>query len=169
AVAVQPETPPEQPPVAEPAEPEQPVAEPPVVEEPVVEQPAPAAGPTLALLNTTLTPAAPENGGEGAFTFMPAPAAAVGNLDSPYDYGQGTLYLQVEVLDRPTDDPVFMQLCLVPDDLITVSPACSEASRISLPSSGVVNASQSVNGLEGAAGVDWSQGMAQLIVVLRDT
>lgn len=159
-----------EPPIAEPPVSEPPVAETPVAEPPVVEQPeVPAAGPTLALLDTTLTPAAPEAGGEGAFTFMPAPAAAVGNLDSPYDYGRGTLYVQVEVLERPTDDPVFMQLCLVPDDLITVSPACSEASRISLPSSGVVNASQSVSGLEGAAGVDWSQGMAQLIVVLRDT
>lgn len=157
---VQPETPPVEPPVVEP-----PAVAPPVVERP----PVPATGPTLALLDTTLTPAAPEVGGEGAFTFMPAPAAAVGNLDSPYDYGKGTLYLQVEVLNRPTDDPVFMQLCLVPDDLITVSPACSEASRILLPSSGVVSASQSVTGLEGAAGVDWSQGMAQLIVVLRDT
>src|SRR5690606_26665600 len=129
-VADQPETPPAQeqpvaqPPVTEPTEPEPPVADPPDEEqEPAVaEPPVPASGPTLALLDTTLTPAAPEAGGEGAFTFMPAPAAAVGNLDSPYDYGQGTLYLQVEVLDRPTDDPVFMQLCLVPDDLITVSP-----------------------------------------------
>jgi hypothetical protein len=163
------EPPADEPPIAEPPADEPPIAEPPADEPPVAEPPTPPTGPTLALLDTTLTPVAPEAGGEGAFTFMPAPAAAVGNLDAPYDYGQGTLYLQVEVLDRPTDDPVFMQLCLVPDDLITVSPACSEASRVQLPSSGVVNASQSVSGLEGAAGVDWSQGMAQLIVVLRDT
>ena len=189
-VAVQTDPPVTQPPVAEEPATEEPAAEEPAAEEPaaeeavaeeppvqeppaqppVVAEPPPApGGPTLALLDTTLQPAAPAQGGEGAFTFMPAPAAAVGNLDAPYDYGQGTLYLQVEVLDRPTDDPVYMQLCMVPDDLITVSPACSEASRVQLPSSGIVNATQSVAALEGAGGVDWSQGMAQLIVVLRDT
>lgn len=159
------------PPVQEPPVQEQPAVTPPAVVTPpvVTTPPAAAAGPTLSLLDTTITPRAPETGGEGAFTFMPAPAAAVGNLDEPYDYAHGTLYLQVEVLDRPTDDPVFVQLCLVPDDLITVSPACSDASRVRLPSSGVVSATQSVTGLDGAAGVDWSQGMAQLIVVLRDT
>ncbi len=93
----------------------------------------------------------------------------IGNLDEPYDYGQGTLHVQVEVLDKPTDDPIYMQVCLVPDDIITVSPACSEASRVRLSNEGVITASQSVSALDGAAAIDWSQGMSQLLVVLRDT
>lgn len=126
-------------------------------------------GPTIELLDTTLTTRAPDAGGEGAFNFLDAPAAIVGNLDAPFDYGQGTLHLQVEVLDKPTGDPILMQICLVPDDLITVSPACSEASRVRLSDEGVVTASQNVGALEGAAAIDWSQGMSQLLVVLRDT
>ncbi|HZJ08679.1 MAG TPA: hypothetical protein VFD39_03200, partial [Trueperaceae bacterium] len=161
--------------VEEPDEPDEPVEpddEQAEVDEEVdpAEEPAQAAGgPTIELLDTTLTARAADAGGEGAFNFLDAPAAVIGNLDEPYDYSQGTLHVRVEVLDKPTDDPILMQICLVPDDLITVSPACSEASRVRLDKEGVVTASQNVGALEGAGAIDWSQGMSQLLVVLRDT
>ena len=148
---------------------DEPVAEP-EVEEPVAVPNRPTSdGPTIALLDTTLTPRASEAGGEGAFNFLDAPAAVIGNLDAPYDYSQGTLHVQVQVLEKPTDDPILMQICLVPDDLITVSPACSDASMVRLSAEGTVTATQNVGALEGANAIDWSQGMSQLLVVFRDT
>ncbi len=118
------------------------------------------------MVDTTLTPRPVEAGGEGAFTFLEAPAAAVGDLAA---YGQGTLHVRVEMLDKPTDDPVLVQVCLVPDDLITVRPACSEPSGLRLSGEGVATVSQSVSGLDGAGDIDWTQGMAQVLVVLRDS
>jgi tetratricopeptide (TPR) repeat protein len=177
------EEPAEEPPAEEPPVAEEPEEEPPVAEEPPAEEPgedglaavppAPAPRPapepggaqTLALVDATISPRPVEQGGEGAFTFLEAPAAAVGDLGA---YGQGTLHVQVELLEKPTDDPVLVQLCLVPDDLITVRPACSEPSALRLEGEGVVSAAQSVAGMEGAAAIDWSQGMAQVLVVLRD-
>ncbi len=187
------EPPAQEPPAAEPPAEEPPVAEPPA-EEPPVAEPAPeepdeepggdavaalppepeprpepepqaAAGQALALVDATISPRPVEQGGEGAFTFLEAPAAAVGDLRA---YGRGTLHVQVELLDKPTDEPVLVQLCLVPDDLITVRPACSEPSALRLEDEGVVSVAQSVAGMEGAAAIDWSQGMAQVLVVLRD-
>lgn len=156
----------------EPEEPEEPedevVAQPPEPEPEEEPEPAAAGGPTLALLDATISPEAAEAGGEGAFTFIEAPAAAVGNLEAPVAYGQGTLHLQVQMIDKPTDEPVYVQFCVVPDDIITVSPACSDASRARLDSEGVVEITQSVTGLDGAGDVDWSQGLAQVLVVLRD-
>ncbi len=154
-------TQPDPPPAQVVTPPQTPVEPPPVV--------APPAGPALALLDTTLSPQAPAAGGDGAFTFLAAPAAAVGNLDAPYDYGAGTLHLRVEVVNKPTSDPVLLQLCMVPDDLITVAPTCSSPANLRLTSPGVVTATQNVGAMEGSSAVDWSQGMAQLIVVLRDT
>ncbi len=163
---------PQEPEVAEP-EPEEPqepedVADVPAQPEPEPEPEPAATGATLALLDATISPRAAEVGGQGAFTFIEAPAAAVGNLESPVAYGQGTLHLQVQMLEKPTDDPVYVQFCIVPDDIITVSPACSDASRVRLDSEGTVEVSQSVTGLDGAGDVDWSQGLAQVLVVLRD-
>ena len=169
------EPPVEEPPVAEPPAEEPPVAEPPAPEEPAAvvppqpepqPEPAPqAGGPTLALVDTTISPRPVEQGGEGAFTFLDVPAGAVGDLGA---YQQGTLHVQVQLLEKPTADPVLVQLCLVPDDLITVRPACSEPNALRLTDEGVVSVSQSVAGLDGATAIDWSQGMAQVLVVLRD-
>lgn len=159
----------EAPPVAEPPAEQPPAAAvvPPAAEPAPEQQPAPepTGGPTIALVDATLRPRPVEQGGEGAFTFLDVPAEAVGDLRA---YQQGTLHVRVELLEKPTDDPVLMQLCLVPDDLITVRPACSEPSALRLDSEGVVAVSQSVAALDGAAAIDWSQGMAQVLVVLRD-
>lgn len=163
-------TPPAQepePPVAEP-EPQEPVAAVPPAPAPAPQPaPAPAGAPTITLVDATLRPRPVEQGGEGAFTFLEAPAAAVGDLRA---YGQGTLHVQVELLEKPVDDPVLVQLCLVPDDLITVRPACSDAGALRLAArQGEVSASQNVAALDGAAAIDWSQGMAQVLIVLRDS
>ena len=161
-------TPAPQPVVVQPPPPPQPPPAP--VQPVVVTPPAPVVtgGPSITLIDTTLNPRSPAAGGDGAFTFVEAPAEAIGNLDVPYDYGGGTLHLRVEVLDKPTAIPVLMQLCLVPDNLAAVSPACSPAASLRLGGSGIVTATQSVSALEGGAGFDWARGMSQLIVVLRD-
>src|SRR5690606_32336817 len=170
-VAEEPERP-EPPPVAEPPAQGPPVADPPTPAAPEAAavvppapQPAPTGGPALPPGDATLTPRAVGAGGEGACTFLEAPAGAVGDLAA---YRQGTLHVQVEMLDKPTDAPVLVQVCLVPDDLITVRPACSEPSELRLSGEGVASASQAVGALDGAADIDWSQGMAQVLVVLRD-
>ncbi len=125
-------------------------------------------GPSVLLLDTTLTADAPGAGGQGAFTFLDAPAALVGDLVSPVNYADGTLYLEVTVQQKPGGEPVMVQLCLVPNDLITVGPACSEATRMRVGGSNAVRTTQSMASLTGAGDVSWSGGLSQLLMVLRD-
>lgn len=137
-------------------------------------EPAPApgprltSGPSIVLLDAPVTANAPSAGGEGAFTFLEAPASTVGDLEEPYNYAEGTLYVEVTVREKPGDEPVLIQICLVPNDLITVGPACSDAGRIRLVGTGAVRASQSVVSLTGATQVAWAEGLSQLLLVLRD-
>jgi tetratricopeptide (TPR) repeat protein len=125
-------------------------------------------GPSIVLLDTTLTANEASAGGEGAFTFLEAPAATVGDLQGPYNYAEGTLYVEVTASEKPSTDPVLIQLCLVPNDLITVGPACSEAGRLRLVGTSAVRASQGVATLTGASQVAWAVGLSQLLLVLRD-
>src|SRR5690606_172368 len=125
-------------------------------------------GPSIVLLDTALTANQASAGGEGAFTFLEAPASTVGNLQDPYNYAEGTLYVEVTASAKPSTDPVLVQLCLVPNDLITVGPACSEAGRMRLVGTSAVRASQSVATLTGASQVAWAEGLSQLLLVLRD-
>lgn len=125
-------------------------------------------GPQLTLLADTLTARGAQAGGQGAFVFLPSPAAASGNLVDPYDYGNGTLYMRVEVESRPSSLPVQLQLCLVPGDVSVISPACSDTSQLVLPSDGVVESSIAVSQLASGGAIDWRRGVSQVLLVLRD-
>ncbi len=150
---------PEPEPIPEPTPPPKPPAAPPVVA---------TGGPQLTLLADTLTARGAQAGGQGAFVFLPSPAGAGGNLVEPHDYGNGTLYLRVVVESRPSSQPVMLQLCLVPGDVSVISPACSDTSQLVLPASGAVETSIAVSQLASGGSIDWSRGVAQVLLVLRD-
>ncbi len=106
-------------------------------------------------------------GGQGAFIFL-APAAAAGaDLAEPVGYGTGTLHVRVDVGDRPSTEPVALQFCIVPGDFSVVSPICTDASALLLPTSGAITTSVRLGNIMSTE-VDWSQGISQLLVVLRD-
>ena len=126
-----------------------------------------ATGPTLELVDTSVRASKASSGGQGAFIFL-APELAPGiSLSDPVSYGTGTLHVQVQVGSRPSAEPVSVQFCIVPGDFSVVSPLCTDASAMVLPSSGSVSTSVPLSGLSGGD-VDWSQGVSQLLVVLRD-
>lgn len=131
-------------------------------------QPDPApGGSTLALTDVQLTASRASEGGQGAFVFLAPQTAANRNLRTPVAYGSGTLHVQVQVGSRPTTEPVALQFCIVPADFSVVSPLCTDTSALLLPTSGTVTATALLTDLS-AGEVDWSQGISQLLVVLRD-
>lgn len=174
----EPEPEPEPVPEPEPAPPSVPEPEPepepaptPTPPQPVTpSEPAPApapGGPALALTDASFTATRASEGGQGAFVFLTPESAAVRNLRTPVPYGEGTLHVQIQVGERPSTEPVSLQFCIVPADLTVVSPLCTGTSSLILPTSGTIATSVPVASLGGGE-VDWSQGISQLLVVLRD-
>ena len=135
---------------------------------------APAAAPVnvspVTLLNFTYTHEAATDdltaSGSGAFSFFSGPGELTGNLQNTYSLG--TLYQKIEVLSKPSSEPVQYQLCLVPNDDISVQPACTRASGLSFSEPGVYQFEQSISSLSQYDAIDWSKGISDLILVLKD-
>ncbi len=102
-------------------------------------------------------------GGTGAFTFVSTPALQR-DLEP---FAGGTLYQRLEVLDKPSDEPIRYQVCLVPVD-ITVAPACSDASRLDFSDLGTFDTSQPLTSLSGSERIAWSRGITSVMLVVRD-
>jgi hypothetical protein len=103
------------------------------------------------------------SGGSGAFTFVNTPPLA---RDLSGHVG-GSLHVRVEALGGPSDAPVQYQVCLVPFD-IAVAPACSDASGLVLGPSGASVSAQSLATLSGSDRIDWSNGIASIMLIMRD-
>jgi len=136
----------------------QPAAPTPTAAPPSVSREAP-----LLLVDRQLEHRAASAGGAGAFTFIATPPLQL-DLSS---FATGTLYQRLEVLSKPSEAPVRYQVCLVPHD-ITVSPACSDASRLAFTAPGVFATNQSVASLSGASSIAWRQGITSVMLVLRN-
>ena len=154
------------------AEPEPTEAEPVVIAEPAESavgggsQPtsAPVGGPVV-LLNVSYTHQNPDDGGTGAFSFFKSPPALTGNLNS---FPGGTLYQRVKVLSKPSNQVVNYQLCLVHAGDISVGPACASLSALSFSEAGVYESNQPIGSLSNAKGVDWSRGLSEVMLVVKD-
>jgi hypothetical protein len=82
-------------------------------------------------------------------------------------YVGGSLHVRVEALAGPSDAPVQYQLCLVPFD-IAIAPACSDAGALVLGPSGASVSAQSLSGLSGSDRIDWANGIASVMLIMRD-
>jgi DNA segregation ATPase FtsK/SpoIIIE-like protein len=76
------------------------------------------------------------------------------------------LHVRVTVLERPGDDPLWFQLCLVPPD-VAVAPACTAPDLVVLGAAGTYEASVRWRDLQGASAVEWRNGIDALMWVLR--
>ena len=121
----------------------------------------------LVIANESITHVSAEEGGSGAFSFLPGESLER-NLASPVDFTSGTLFQRLEVLSKPSDVPVHYQLCLVPNDSISVQPACTSSNLLVFEEEGVFEAQQPVSSLSGFQGIDWGNGLESVILVIKD-
>ena len=170
------------PPTPAPVEPTPPVVAPPTPTPPTpapalpVQAAAPApkpapessGGPALVLLDVTRTFGTASTADNGAVSFFKSASNLSQNLKAPVNYAGGTLYQRAEVLEKPGGDPVHLQVCLVPNDDISVKPTCSDASTLSFSSTGPVEDEQSLTSFTQYDAVDWSRGVSNLMVIVKD-
>ena len=71
-------------------------------------------------------------------------------------------------MSKPSDEVIYYQLCLVPNDDISVKPACSRASGLTLTQEGVYEFTQPLSSFYEYYNIDWSRGISNLMVILRD-
>lgn len=187
----QPEEPAEEQPEEPEAEPDPPLEEPAPEPQPAPEGPAPeptpepepepqpepaptpapppaptpaASGPALTLLDLERSYAT----GDDAISFLASASDLLRNLETPVDYAGGTLYHRLELLTKAGDAPVQLQLCLVPNDDISVRPACTDAASLSASTSGSVDDAQPLPSLSNAGQIDWQRGISDLMLLLKD-
>ncbi|MEX2534113.1 MAG: tetratricopeptide repeat protein [Trueperaceae bacterium] len=127
--------------------------------------PAPSAG--LVVADLSFTHESAEEGGSGAFSFLSG-NELTRNLSSPINYASGTLFQRLEVRSKPSDVPVHYQLCLVPNDSISVQPACTTSDLLVFNEEGVFEAQQLLSSLSGFGGIDWENGLESVILVIKD-
>ena len=161
-------TPPAPPAPEAPAEPEPApeLVEPEPAPEPV--EPTEPDAPALVLLDVTRTLGSSATGESGAISFFKSASDLLTNLRSPVDYAGGTLYQKVEVLEKPSDAPVQLQVCLVPNDDISVKPSCSSASQLSFTGTGSFEAQQALESFTQYDAIDWDRGISNLMLLLKD-
>jgi tetratricopeptide (TPR) repeat protein len=124
--------------------------------------------PPLVLLETTYTHRAAD-GELTPFIFFESSKAVQANLTTPTNYANGRIYQRLEVLQKPSSVKVHYQFCLVPDDDITISPACSEIDALGFTSTGVYEMAQPLASFTDYTDVNWSKGISEFILVLRDS
>jgi tetratricopeptide (TPR) repeat protein len=130
-------------------------------------RPPGAGGPPLLLADVVMSHRSAEGGGTGAFSFL-SNESLLRNFASPVDYAGGTLYQRLEVRSKPSDAPVHYQLCLVPNDSISVQPACSAGNLLVFDEEGVFEARQAMETLSGYQAIDWRNGLESVILVIKD-
>lgn len=171
--APEPETPPAPEPTPAPPPPPDPTPEPtppaPAPSPAPEPNPAPSGGPALVLLDVTRTLGLSEGADSGAISFYKSASDLLKNLRSPVDYAGGTLYQRVEVLEKPGNETVQLQLCLVPNDDISVKPACSSASALSFEGEGTTESQQTISSFAQVGGVDFSRGVSNLMMIAKDS
>ena len=125
-------------------------------------------GVPLTLLGATFTHYDSGDQQEAAFSFFETLQSLTFDFGSPPNYATGTLYQRIQVLSKPSDAVAQYQVCLVPDDDITVAPACSDPSALTFSERGTYEASQPLTSLSNYAKIDWSKGIANILLILRD-
>jgi tetratricopeptide (TPR) repeat protein len=135
--------------------------------EPVVAgggEPQVAGGPVV-LLDITYSHKKSEDDGSGAFSFFKTPQSLRGDISN---FANGTVYQRLEVTSKPSDKPVNYQLCLVNGEDVSVGPACSALGGLAFSSTGVYESEQSVTGFSNYGGMNWTRGLSEAMLVLKN-
>ena len=122
----------------------------------------------LVLLNTTYTYERPDVEDSGAVSFFVASEEAQRSWQTPTNYAEGVIYQRLEVSGKPSNEIVTYQLCLVPNDDISVKPTCSHAEELEFKDIGVYESQQPLNEFYQYDNIDWRKGISNLMVILRD-
>jgi tetratricopeptide (TPR) repeat protein len=158
-------------PAPEPQVEPEPEPEPRVVVPPPAPAPTPAAtgGEPIILVNTsrTYTPESVATG--GAISFLSSSTNLVKDLRNPVNYAGGTLHQRVSVTTKASSEPMQVQVCLVPNDDISVKPTCSSGSQLRFDSPGTFQAQQALSSFSFYEGINWQRGISNLMLLLTDT
>jgi tetratricopeptide (TPR) repeat protein len=122
----------------------------------------------LILLNTIYTYERPAVEDSGAVSFFAAAEDARQNWQTPTNYAEGVIYQRLEVSRKPSNEIVTYQLCLVPNDDISVKPTCSRAEELEFNDIGVYESQQPLKEFYQYDNIDWRKGISNLMVILRD-
>lgn len=122
----------------------------------------------LVLLNTTYTYERPAVEDSGAVSFFAASEEARQSWQAPTNYATGVIYQRLEVSRKPSNEIVTYQLCLVPNDDISVKPTCSRATGLEFKDIGVYESQQSLTEFYQYDNINWRKGISNLMVILRD-
>ena len=97
---------------------------------------------------------------------LPPLAATPANWVSPVDYTKGSAYVHLEVLTKPTNTPTKFQVCFE----ATPTYGCTAQSD-AYTTTGVLDWATPFSGFWSPAGetVDWTQGVHDIAVILKDT
>lgn len=102
-------------------------------------------------------------GGSGGIVFVRTP-----ELERDLAaYQGGTLHQRLEVVSKPSAEPVRYQLCLVHSN-IALGPACTDPSRLSFDSEGIFTTQQALRGVSGSDAVAWQRGITSVMLLVRD-
>jgi tetratricopeptide (TPR) repeat protein len=129
--------------------------------------PETASASPLVLLETSYTHLE-DNTGTTAFEFFEAAKHLDVDLLEPTRYAIGTVYQRLEVIQKPSDEQVYYQFCIIADNNITVKPACSDMEGLSFTGAGVVEVSQALDSFTNYRDIDWRKGVSEFILILRD-
>ncbi|MGL4611326.1 MAG: tetratricopeptide repeat protein [Trueperaceae bacterium] len=125
----------------------------------------PSTGGVVVLIDTSYTHQSSDQGGKGAFSFFSSPGGLEGDSSA---FASGTIYQRLEVISKPSAQPVSYQLCLVHGDDVSLAPSCSELSRLTFTAPGVYETQQSVTSFSNYGTKNWTRGLSEIILVLKD-
>jgi tetratricopeptide (TPR) repeat protein len=125
-------------------------------------------GAALTLLNVQHEHPLPATDDQSSIAFFTSPNDVRGDWFAPVNYANGTIYQRLEVLSKPSYETIYYQLCLVPNDDISIKPACSRASGLTLSDVGVYEFTQPLSSFYEYYNIDWSKGISNLMVIIRD-
>jgi hypothetical protein len=122
----------------------------------------------LVLLSTYYTYERSDVETTGAVSFFAASSDIQMDWQTPTNYAEGVVYQRLEVSRKPSTEAVTYQLCLVPNDDISIKPACSRAQGLEFSDIGVYTSQQPLSEFYQYDNINWSRGISNLMVILRD-
>ena len=82
-------------------------------------------------------------------------------------YQGGTLHQRLEVVSKPSAEPIRYQLCLVHSN-IGLGPACTDPARFSFDDDDIFTAQQALRAVSGSHAVGWQRGITSVMLLVRD-
>jgi hypothetical protein len=101
-----------------------------------------------------------------AFSFFPLAPGVPDNWRSPVNYADGTIYMRLEVLSKPSANGVNYQICIFQDQHASANHACARYQFFTAP--GLYTWSQSMPTLFQFNNLDWTRRMLDTMLVVKD-